>query len=123
MYGLPFCGFDFCHECALRFASMLSCFLLILDAIQFNSLPGLSRMLPDGDLSQMTVNVVLGVPEKYLQAVDEEQVKKVFPYGTVSVNRVIGGLSCRSGVVLSAHGDAKNDDTAIVIVAAVEVYC
>lgn len=80
-------------------------------------------MLPDGDLSKMNVHVRLGVPEPYVKDVDEQRVKDQFPYGTVSVEVVAGGLACGSGVVLAEQGDAPDNDTALVVVAAVSVFC
>lgn len=93
------------------------------DAIEFNSLPGLSRLLPDGDFSRMTVHVKLGVPTPFGKDIDEDRVRDQFPYGKVIVEIVDGGLCSGSGVVLSEHGDAKGDDRAIVVVAAVSVFC
>lgn len=94
-----------------------------LDAIEFNSLPGLGRLLPNGDFSKMTVYVRLGVPAPFVKRVDVQRVRDQFPYGKIIVDVVAGGLTCGSGVVLPEQGDAKGDDTALIVVAAVSVYC
>jgi uncharacterized protein (TIGR02058 family) len=91
-------------------------------AVEFNSLPSLRRLLPDGDLSKMRVHVVLGVPEPFMKGIDLEQVKTVFPYGTVTTEIVVGGLCAKSGIVLAEQDDAEDDDRAVVVVASVEVY-
>lgn len=96
---------------------------LYLDAIQFNSLPGLQRLLPDGNFSNMQVKVLLGVPSDFVESVDTSTVENVFPYGKVSVDVVVGGLLCHSGIVIAEHKDGPEDDRAIVVVASVEVYC
>lgn len=94
---------------------------ILLDAIGLNSLPVLSRLLPDGDLRTMRIHVELGIPEQFHASVDLNQIYRVFPYGTVSVTLQQGGLVCSSGIVLSEQGDSESDDRAIVAVAAVSV--
>lgn len=90
------------------------------NAIERNSLPGLSDLLPDGDRRHMRVRVTLGVPEVAGAApMTVEQVKQVFPYGQVSVQVVGGGLVARSGVVLPDKGDRT--DEIVMVCAAVEV--
>jgi uncharacterized protein (TIGR02058 family) len=91
-------------------------------AVEFNSLPSLRRLLPNGDLSQMRVHVVLGVPEQFMTDVDVALVRAVFPYGTVTTEIVLGGLCTKSGIVLADQDDPEGDDRAIVVVASVEVY-
>lgn len=91
------------------------------DAIEFNSLPALARLLPDGDFSRMKVHVQLGVPPPFHLSLDEERIMQQFPYGSVHVHVEQGGLCCSSGVVLPEQGDAPQDDRAIVVVAAVSV--
>lgn len=71
----------------------------------------------------MTVHVRLGVPPPFGNDIDEERVRQQFPYGKVVIEIVDGGLCCGSGVVLPDQGDAKDDDRAIVVVAAVSVIC
>jgi len=91
------------------------------DAINFNSLPGLRKVLPNGDVNNMHVRVTLGVPDAYCDRVDLDRVRKVFPYGTVEVAIKTGGLMCQAGIVLPEHGDAEGDDTILIVNAAVEV--
>ncbi|GAB0490348.1 hypothetical protein MMPV_001582 [Pyropia vietnamensis] len=91
------------------------------DAMTFTSLPGLARLLPDGDFSRIRADVTLGVPSAYTAGVDTAAVAAVFPYGTVTVSVTVGGLATPSGVVLPDHHDAPGVDTAVVVVAAVHV--
>lgn len=71
----------------------------------------------------MVVKVTLGVPEPFLDAVDDEKVRAVFPYGTVEVRCTVGGLIVNSGVELPDQDDAEGDARALVVVSAVEVFC
>jgi len=67
----------------------------------------------------MRVRVTLGVPEVAGAApLDVEQVKAVFPYGTVEVRVLPGGLVADSGVFLSDKGDRTQE--IIMVCAAVE---
>lgn len=101
----------------------MQCHFCEPDAIGFNSLPGLQKLLPGQDFRNMQVRVLLGVPSEFKEAIDASQVQKVFPYGSVSVAVVVGGLLARSGIVIPEHNDASDDDRAIVVVASVEIYC
>lgn len=104
------------HGQDLTVAAMRAC----RNAIERNSLPGLSSLLPGGDRSYMRVRVTLGVPELAgAEAVDVERVKSVFPYGQVTVKVVPGGLVASSGVVLPEKGDRT--DEIVMVCAAVEV--
>lgn len=85
------------------------------NAIGHNSMPGIGAILPDGDLGRQKVEVTLGVPFRR-DEVDLERVKAVFPYGTVSVQVVPGGLVASSGVLLPDQGDVSDE---MVIVNAV----
>lgn len=88
------------------------------NAIGHNSMPGLRTVLPGNDLSQMKVKVTLGVPF-HEEEVDQEAVKRVFPYGEVEVKTVHGGLLASSGIVLPEKGDTT--DEMVIVVAVVEV--
>lgn len=79
----------------------------VMDAIYSNSMPGIQNTLPNQDLSNMKVNVKLGIP-KDKEQLDEEKVKKLIPYGTVTVEKLDGGLAATSGIYLSDQKD-KND--------------
>jgi len=79
----------------------------IIDAIHYNSMPGIRKVLPDGDLNNMKVNVKLGIPRD-LENLDKEKVKQLLPYGTVTVETMSGGMATTSGVLLEDQKD-KND--------------
>jgi len=79
----------------------------VMDAIHYNSMPGIRKILPDNDVNNMKVNVKLGIPQD-LEALDEEKIKKLLPYGTVTVEILSGGLSTTSGIFLEDQKD-KND--------------
>lgn len=90
----------------------------VQNAIHFNSLPGIRSVLPDQDINNMRVNVKLAVPcDK--DELNIEEVKKVLPFGTVTVEVMDGGMLTTSGVVLEEKGD-KND-LMYIVVASVEV--
>lgn len=104
------------HGQDVTVAAMRAC----RNAIERNSLPGLTYVLPDGDRKHMRVRVTLGVPAVSTgTAVDLERVKQVFPYGEVTVKVVPGGLVAGSGVVLPDKGDRT--DEIVMVCAAVEV--
>ena len=63
----------------------------VRNAFQHVSLPGIRQVAGVTDMKQMMVEVILGVPSA-ADAVDVEQVKAYFPYGTVSVSVQQGGL-------------------------------
>ncbi|WP_080873511.1 Lin0512 family protein [Oceanobacillus timonensis] len=79
----------------------------VIDAIHSNSMPGVQNALPDQDLNNMKVNVKLGIPRDG-NHLDEEKIKKLIPYGDVSVEKLDGGLVTTSGIYLSDQED-KND--------------
>ena len=79
----------------------------VKDAIHYNSMPGISKMLPENDLNNMKVNVKLAIP-KDLENLDEEKIKKLLPYGTVTVEVMTGGMATTSGIFLEDQQD-KND--------------
>eukprot|EP00189_Rhodosorus_marinus_P008633 CAMPEP_0184750414 /NCGR_PEP_ID=MMETSP0315-20130426/36355_1 /TAXON_ID=101924 /ORGANISM="Rhodosorus marinus, Strain UTEX LB 2760" /LENGTH=138 /DNA_ID=CAMNT_0027228623 /DNA_START=210 /DNA_END=627 /DNA_ORIENTATION=+ len=93
------------------------------DAIGFNSVVGLKKFLPNGDLTEMVVKVTLGVPAEHVGKLDLDQVRAVFPFGTVLVNVKPGGLAIDAGVFLAEQGDADGDDSIIIVNAAVQVGC
>ena len=63
----------------------------VRNAFQHVSLTGVRQVAGVTDMSEMVVDVVIGVPLE-AGAVDVEQVKAQFPYGTVSVTVQPGGL-------------------------------
>ncbi len=90
----------------------------VQNAIHYNSMPGIRSVLPQNSLENMRVNVKLAVPcDK--DKLDIEAVKKVLPYGVVTVEIMDGGMMTTSGIVLEDKGD-KND-MMYIVVASVEV--
>ncbi|MFD1066533.1 Lin0512 family protein [Oceanobacillus locisalsi] len=79
----------------------------VTNAIHSNSMPGIQGALPDQDLNNMKVNVKLGIPGD-MEHLDEGKIKQLIPYGTVTVEKLDGGLITTSGVYLSDQED-KND--------------
>jgi len=79
----------------------------VKDAIHYNSMPGMRKILPDGDINNMKVNVKLAIP-KDLEELDKEMIKKLIPYGTVTVEVMTGGMATTSGIFLEDQQD-KND--------------
>ena len=94
------------------------------NAIEFNSIPGMVELVPSGR-KNMLVHVKLGVPPDVLghgaaACVDLAEVAAVFPYGCLlPIDVVAGGLTYGSGRVVPELGD--EDDTAVVVVAAVSI--
>lgn len=85
------------------------------NAIEFNSLPALSDLMPDGDRNNMILSIKIGVPDP--ETVDVNEIVSVFPYGRLVVPQIVdGGLRAHSGVALPELGD-KNDDMLIAVAA------
>ncbi|WP_430789685.1 Lin0512 family protein [Virgibacillus flavescens] len=90
----------------------------VKDAIHYNSMPGIEKSLPDQRLENMKVNVKLALPLDH-EKLDEEKIKDMIPYGTVTVEVVSGGMATTSGIFLEDKLD-KND-LMYIVNAAVEV--
>ncbi|MEN1966586.1 Lin0512 family protein [Lentibacillus sp. N15] len=88
------------------------------DAIHYNSMPGIAKMLPGEKLENMKVNLKLAIPADQDQ-LDTEKIKAMIPYGTVTVEVVTGGMATTSGIFLKDKQD-KND-LMYIVNAAVEV--
>ena len=94
------------------------------DAISFNSLPAIADLIPGG-YGGMKLHVLVAAPiDAY--PVDVDEVKKVFPYGSVDVELVRGGMVASSGIAIEAMGDGfdadgRANDDFIVVNAAVSV--
>lgn len=87
------------------------------NAIEFNSIPSIRRLVPGG-YDNLILHVKVGVPHP--ERVDAEQVKKVFPYyGACDVEVVAGGLSAGSGIAIASLGDSS--DEMVIAVCAVTV--
>jgi uncharacterized protein (TIGR02058 family) len=65
------------------------------EAIGRTSLPGISRLLPDGDRRHMQVRVTVAVPRP--DEVDPAAVAAEFPYGQVQVTAIQGGMRLPNG--------------------------
>ncbi|WP_257347598.1 Lin0512 family protein [Pseudalkalibacillus decolorationis] len=79
----------------------------IENAIYTNSMPGIRNSLPEQSLDNMKVNVKLAIPRDK-ETLDEEAIKKIIPYGTVTVEVIDGGMATTSGIFLEDKHD-KND--------------
>lgn len=90
----------------------------IEDATLFNSMPGIEKYLPDQNLENMKVNVRLAVPLDE-DKVDEEEIRKAIPYGSVTVEVINGGMATSSGIILDDKED--QNDLMYIVNAAVEV--
>ncbi|SDK22260.1 Lin0512 family protein [Sediminibacillus albus] len=88
------------------------------DAILPNSMPGIEKTLPDHSTENMKVNVRLAVPLDR-QQVDKQEVKKVIPFGSATVEITEGGMATSSGVILEEEND--DNDLMYIVNAAVEV--
>lgn len=67
----------------------------VREAIGRTSLPGITRLVPDGDRANMRVEATVAVPRP--EEVDTAVVAAEFPYGTVTVTPVAGGLRTPNG--------------------------
>lgn|SRR5699024_6206675 len=88
------------------------------NAIWYNSMPGIEKMLPDGKTENMKVNVRVAVPLDR-EKLDVEKVKEAIPYGSVSVEVTDGGMATSSGVILPDKED--DNDLMYMVNASVEV--
>lgn len=90
----------------------------VKDAIHYNSMPGIRKMLPEGELSNMKVNVKLALP-KDLDKLNHELIKRLIPYGEVTVEVTDGGMATTSGIFLEDQHD--QNDLMYIVNAVVEV--
>lgn len=88
----------------------------VRDAIQRTSIPGITRLVRDGDRGNMRVNVTVAVPRP--DEVDVQAVAAEFPYGQIVVHPVPGGLRTSNGTDL---GPGREHLTIAVAVVAVGV--
>jgi uncharacterized protein (TIGR02058 family) len=88
------------------------------NAIWYNSMPGIEKMLPDGSAENMKVTVRLAVPLDR-EKIDMEKIKEAIPYGTVDVDVTDGGMATSSGVILQDKED--DNDLMYMVNASVEV--
>ncbi|MFC4558440.1 Lin0512 family protein [Virgibacillus kekensis] len=90
----------------------------VRNAIFSNSMPGIEKSLPEQKLENMKVNVRLAIPRDR-DNLEVDEIKKIIPYGNVTVDAVDGGMATTSGIVLEDKED-KND-LMYIVNAAVEV--
>jgi len=90
----------------------------VKDAIHYNSMPGIRKMLPEGKLSNMKVNVKLALP-KDLDELNHELIKRLIPYGEVTLEVTEGGMATSSGIFLEDQHD--QNDLMYIVNAVVEV--
>ncbi len=92
----------------------------VKNAVEHISLPGMRRVAGVSDLnSQVSVEILLGVPQELVDRVDVGRVREALPFGRREVKVVPGGLLASSGVVVPSMGDSS--DQAVLVVAAVTV--
>ncbi|KAL3799874.1 hypothetical protein ACHAW5_004386 [Stephanodiscus triporus] len=83
------------------------------NAIEFNSIPSIGRLIPDKGYDALKLDVLLAVPPKYREGLDLTEVARVFPYGDVRFELQDGGMVAPSGIAIEKLGDA-NDDMVVV---------
>mmetsp|Transcript_6421 Transcript_6421/g.11746 ORF Transcript_6421/g.11746 Transcript_6421/m.11746 type:complete len:180 (+) Transcript_6421:48-587(+) len=83
------------------------------NAIEFNSIPSINRLIPDGGYNALKLDVLLAVPSKYRAGLDLDEVAKIFPYGNVRFEIQDGGMVAPSGIAIEKFGDT-NDDMVVV---------
>jgi len=83
------------------------------NSIEFNSIPSIGRLIPDGGYDKLKLDVLLAVPPKYREGLDLDAVAEVFPYGDVRFEIQDGGMVAPSGIAIESMGDG-NDDMVIV---------
>lgn len=79
----------------------------VMDAIHYNSMPGIRKILPGQDLNHMKVTIKLAIPKK-LDELDHDKIKALIPYGDVRIEVMKGGMATTSGIFLEDQND-KND--------------
>jgi uncharacterized protein (TIGR02058 family) len=82
------------------------------NAIEFNSIPAVNRLVPGG-YDGLKLDVILAVPSKYSNTLDLTPVKDVFPYGSIRFQIQDGGMVAPSGIAIERLGDT-NDDMVVV---------
>ena len=90
------------------------------NAIEFNSIPSIQRLIPNGGgYDALKLDVLLAVPPKYKEELDLDRVKQVFPYGHVRFEVQDGGMVAPSGIAIEKLGDIGDD--MVVVCASVTV--
>ena len=89
------------------------------NSIEFNSIPSIKRLIPDGGYDKLKLDVLLAIPPKYQSDLDLDTVAKVFPYGDVRFELQDGGMIAPSGIAIEKLGDVGDD--MVVVCASVTV--
>src|SRR5699024_9961111 len=88
------------------------------DGIHYKSILEQRKMIHDGELSNMKVNVKLAIPQD-LDRLEHDQIKNLIPYGEVTVEVTEGGMATTSGIFLEDQHD--QNDLMYIVNAVVEV--
>jgi|SRR5699024_501880 len=88
------------------------------DAVHYNSMPGIAKMLPKQNLDHMKVNVKLAIPADK-EKLDQDTIKSMIPYGKVTIEVVDGGMATTSGIFLEEQKDKS--DLMYIVNAVIEV--
>ena len=78
------------------------------NAIEFNSIPSINRLVPGG-YDALKLDVILAVPPKYQENLDLDVVSTVFPYGDCNFTIQDGGMIAPSGIAIERLGDINED--------------
>ena len=78
----------------------------------------MQKLVPNG-YDGLKLDVELAVPPKYKHTLDLNQVKDVFPYGSVKFQLQDGGMIASSGIAIDTLGDANED--MVIVCCAVKV--
>ena len=78
------------------------------NAIEFNSIPSINRLVPGG-YENLKLDVLLAVPPKYQADLDLSKVQEVFPYGSIRFQIQDGGMVAPSGIAVERFGDSNED--------------
>ena len=78
------------------------------NAIEFNSIPSINRLVPSG-YDGLKLDVILAVPPKYQENLDLDAVSAVFPYGDCKFTIQDGGMIAPSGIAIERLGDINED--------------
>ncbi|HLR40054.1 MAG TPA: Lin0512 family protein [Virgibacillus sp.] len=90
----------------------------VKNAIHYNSMPGIRQLLPEENIDLMKVHVKFAIPADINQ-LDEQAIQKLFPYGSVTVETMEGGMKTTSGIFLTDQQD--NNDLMYIVNVAIEV--
>src|SRR5699024_11081426 len=90
----------------------------VKDAIHYNSMPGVSDQLPDGDINKMKTTVKLAVPKDSDQF-NKKDIKKLITYGEVTVEIITSSTATTSGILIKDQQD--ENDLMYIVNASIEV--